>query len=96
MTAIDPGGGGGSGPPPNGDDDDDGGGGRPVATEAEGEAPPPSQCQEVEELSVRRLSLQATGGGAEEQEGEETKTREEAGPMDSEHTTTETDGEEGI
>ncbi|XP_037542761.1 E3 ubiquitin-protein ligase HECW2 [Nematolebias whitei] len=93
VTAIDPGGDGGSGPPPNGGDDD-GGGERPLATEAEGEAPPPSQCQEVEELSVRRLSLQATGGGAEEQEGEETKTREEAGPIDSEHITTETDEEE--
>lgn len=42
---------------------------------------------------MRRLSLQAAGGMAKEQEGEETK---EAGSADSEQVTTETDGEEGI
>lgn len=44
---------------------------------------------------MRRLSLQASGGVAEEQEGEETKPHEEAGSADSEQVTTETDGEEG-
>ncbi len=51
---------------------------------------------EVEEVSVRRPSLQAAGGVATEQEGEETKPQEEAGSADSEQVSTETDGEEGI
>lgn len=42
---------------------------------------------------MRRLSLQAAGGVAEEQEGEEAKPHEES--VDSEQVTTETDGEEG-
>lgn len=65
-------------------------------TDAAGEAPPAFEQQVVEEISVRRLSLQAAGGMAEEQEGEETKPHEEAGSADSEQATTETDGEEGI
>lgn len=50
---------------------------------------------EVAEVSVRRLSLQATGGVVSEQEGEETKPREETGPADSDQITTERDGDEG-
>lgn len=43
---------------------------------------------------MRRLSLQAAGGVAEQQEGE-AKPSEEAGSADSEQVTTETEGEEG-
>lgn len=50
---------------------------------------------EEEEVSVRRLSLQAAGGVVSEQEEEETKPREEAGPADSEQIATERDGDEG-
>lgn len=74
---------------------DDEGGGQVVVTEAAREAPPASGQEEVEGISVRRLSLQAAGGVAEEQQGEETKPNEEAGSADSEQVTTETDGEEG-
>uniref|UniRef100_A0A3B4TU14 HECT-type E3 ubiquitin transferase n=1 Tax=Seriola dumerili TaxID=41447 RepID=A0A3B4TU14_SERDU len=74
---------------------DDEGGGQTDVTEAEGEAPAASGQEEVEETSVRRLSLQAAGGVAEEQEGEVTKPQEEAGSADSEQVTTETDGEDG-
>lgn len=92
-TAIDPGGDVVSGTPPTNQAEDDEGGGQVAIAEAEGEAPPAGEQVEVEEVSVRRLSLQAAGGMAKEQEGEETK---EAGSADSEQVTTETDGEEGI
>uniref|UniRef100_A0A8D3B800 HECT-type E3 ubiquitin transferase n=1 Tax=Scophthalmus maximus TaxID=52904 RepID=A0A8D3B800_SCOMX len=84
--------------PPTTQTVDDEGGGQADVTEAEGAAPPASeqqQQQEAEESSVRRPSLQAAGGVAEEQEGEETKPQAEAGSVDSEHVTTETEGEEG-
>uniref|UniRef100_A0A1A8IQJ1 HECT-type E3 ubiquitin transferase n=1 Tax=Nothobranchius kuhntae TaxID=321403 RepID=A0A1A8IQJ1_NOTKU len=88
AMAIDPGGDADPGPPPttlalDGDDD---------AIKNEGEAPPASE--QIEELSARRRSLQATGGGTEEQEGEGSK-REEVCSMESEQVTMETDGEEG-
>uniref|UniRef100_A0A3B4G048 HECT-type E3 ubiquitin transferase n=1 Tax=Pundamilia nyererei TaxID=303518 RepID=A0A3B4G048_9CICH len=90
-TAIDPGGDiDSAAPPTNQAVDGDGQG-------AAAEAPPPpptSEQQEVEEISVRRLSLQAAGGVAEQQEGE-AKPSEEAGSADSEQVTTETEGEEG-
>ncbi|KAL3056772.1 hypothetical protein OYC64_019286 [Pagothenia borchgrevinki] len=89
-TAIDPGGDVVSGTPPTNQAVDDEGGGQVAPSEAAG-APPPVSEQVGEELSVRRLSLQAAGGMAETQEGEETKPCEEAGSADS----TETDGEEG-
>ncbi|KAK1902418.1 E3 ubiquitin-protein ligase HECW2, partial [Dissostichus eleginoides] len=89
-TAIDPGGEVVSGTPPTNQAVDDEGGGQVAPSEAAG-APPPVSEQVGEELSVRRLSLQAAGGVAETQEGEETKPCEEAGSADS----TETDGEEG-
>ncbi|XP_030613934.1 E3 ubiquitin-protein ligase HECW2 [Archocentrus centrarchus] len=94
-TAIDPGGDIDSGVPPICQAVDDEGGGQAAVTEAE--APPslPSEREvEVEEIGVRRLSLQAAGGVAEQQEGE-TKPCEEAGSADSEQVTTETEGEEG-
>lgn len=91
-TAIDPGGDVVSGTPPTNQAVDDEGGGQVAFAEAEGEA---REQAEVEEVIVRRLSLQAAGGVAEEQEGEETKPQEEAGSADSEQVTTETDGEEG-
>lgn len=98
MRNIDPGGDEDLGPPLNAqtindDDDDRDGRGQAETTDAGGEAPPPSEQEEMEELIVRRLSLQATGGGAEEPEGEETKTQEEAGLM---NTKQETDRDEGI
>lgn len=64
--------------------------------EAEGEVPSAGEQVEEEEVSVRRLSLQAAGGVAKEEEGEQTKPPEEAGSADSEQVTTETDGEEGM
>ncbi|XP_019123303.2 E3 ubiquitin-protein ligase HECW2 isoform X1 [Larimichthys crocea] len=94
-TAIDPGGDVVSGTPPTNQAVDDEGGGQVAVTEIEGVAPTPGEQVTVEELSVRRLSLQASGGVAEEPEGEETKPHEEAGSADSEQVTTETDGEEG-
>ncbi|XP_061579798.1 E3 ubiquitin-protein ligase HECW2 [Cololabis saira] len=96
-TAIDPGGDLESGPPQTTQTVDDEGGGQAAAAAAEPErdAPSTSGQQEVEQLSVRRLSLQAAGGVAEEPEGKETKTSEEVGPVDSEQVTTETDREEG-
>ncbi|XP_035459955.2 E3 ubiquitin-protein ligase HECW2 isoform X1 [Scophthalmus maximus] len=97
-AAIDPGGHAVSSTPPTTQTVDDEGGGQADVTEAEGAAPPASeqqQQQEAEESSVRRPSLQAAGGVAEEQEGEETKPQAEAGSVDSEHVTTETEGEEG-
>ncbi|XP_044222097.1 E3 ubiquitin-protein ligase HECW2 isoform X2 [Thunnus albacares] len=95
-TAIDPGGDVTSGTPPSNQAVADEGGGQVVAvTEAEVEAPSAGEQEEVEEISVRRLSLQAAGGVAVEQEGEETKPPEEAVSADSEQATTETDGEEG-
>lgn len=67
-----------------------------AVTGAAGEAPPASeQVVVVAEITVRRLSLQAAGGGAAEQEGAETKPVEKAASADSEQATTETDGEEG-
>lgn len=75
---------------------DDEGGGQAAFAEAEGGAPPVSEQVEAEEVGVRRLSLEAAGGVVKEQEGEETKPREEAGSAESEQVTTETDGEEGI
>ncbi|KAM4731645.1 E3 ubiquitin-protein ligase HECW2 isoform 1-T3 [Anableps anableps] len=95
AAAIDPGGGVESGPSPTtqtGHEEEEEAGGGAGATEAEGE-PPAAGEQQEEEVSVRRLSLQATGGD-EEQQGEEMKTREEVGAVDTEHVTTETDGEE--
>lgn len=94
-TAIDPGGDVVSGTPPTNQAVDDEGGGQVAVTEAEGEAPPASEQEEAEGISVRRPSLQAAGGVTEEPEGEETKPSEEAGSVDSEQVTTETDGEEG-
>lgn len=94
-TAIDPGGPVDPSTPPTTQTIDAEAGGQAVVTEAEGEAPAANAQQEVEEISVRRLSLQAAGGVAEEQEGEETRPQEEAGSADSEQVTTETDGEEG-
>ncbi|XP_070831864.1 E3 ubiquitin-protein ligase HECW2 [Chaetodon trifascialis] len=91
-AAIDPGGDVISGTPPTNQAVDDEGGGPVAAAEAEGEA---REQVEVEEVSARRLSLQAAGGVAEEQEGEETKRQDEAGSADSEQVTTETDREEG-
>uniref|UniRef100_A0A3B5BMR5 HECT-type E3 ubiquitin transferase n=1 Tax=Stegastes partitus TaxID=144197 RepID=A0A3B5BMR5_9TELE len=107
-TAIDPGGDVESGAPPTNQAVDDEGGGQAAAapaaaaaaaaaaatSEVEGQAAPASEQVEVEEISVRRLSLQASGGVAEAQEGEETKPSEEAGSAESEQVTTETDGEE--
>ncbi|XP_034550466.1 E3 ubiquitin-protein ligase HECW2 isoform X2 [Notolabrus celidotus] len=72
-------------------------GGQVSVTEAAGEAPPssePAQAQ-AEEVSVRRLSMQASGGVAEELDGVVSKPQEEAGSADSEQVTTETDGEDG-
>uniref|UniRef100_A0A1A7WN20 HECT-type E3 ubiquitin transferase n=1 Tax=Iconisemion striatum TaxID=60296 RepID=A0A1A7WN20_9TELE len=83
AMAIDPGGDTEPAPPPSTPTVDD-----------KGEALPASEQEEVEELSVRRLSLQATGGGAEEHEGEESK-REEVCSIESEQITMETDREEG-
>ncbi|XP_044073037.1 E3 ubiquitin-protein ligase HECW2 isoform X2 [Siniperca chuatsi] len=94
-TAIDPGGDVVSGTPPTNQAVDDEGGGQVVFTEAEGGAPPASEEEEVHGISVRRLSLQAAGGVAEEQAGAGIKPHEEAGSVDSEQVTTETDGEEG-
>uniref|UniRef100_A0A673B5Z6 HECT-type E3 ubiquitin transferase n=1 Tax=Sphaeramia orbicularis TaxID=375764 RepID=A0A673B5Z6_9TELE len=91
-AAIDPGGDMVSDTPPTNQAVDDEGGGLGAVSEVEGEAPVGGVHEELEEITVRRLSLQAAGGVAEEQEGEETK---EVGSADSEQVTTETDGEEG-
>uniref|UniRef100_A0AAQ5ZHC3 HECT-type E3 ubiquitin transferase n=1 Tax=Amphiprion ocellaris TaxID=80972 RepID=A0AAQ5ZHC3_AMPOC len=50
---------------------DDEGGGQAAPAEVEGQAPPASEQEEAEEISIRRLSLQAAGGVADDQEGEE-------------------------
>lgn len=84
-------------PPTNQAEDDEGGGQAAAAREAEVEAAAQVEV-DVEEVSVRRLSLQAVGSTvASEQEGEESKphVEEEAGPADSEPIPTERDGEEG-
>ncbi|XP_041857309.1 E3 ubiquitin-protein ligase HECW2 isoform X2 [Melanotaenia boesemani] len=94
-TAIDPGGDVESGTPPTGQTVDDEGGGQAAVTQAEGEAAPASQQEEVEEINTRRLSLQAAGGVDEDQEGEETKACEEVASVDSEQVATETDREKG-
>ncbi|KAM7407869.1 hypothetical protein PAMA_003570 [Pampus argenteus] len=94
-TAIDPGGDMVSATPPTNQDVDDEGGGQVAVTEAAVEAPSASEQPEVEEIGARRLSLQAAGGVAEEQEGVGTKPHEEVGFVDSDQVTTETDGEEG-
>ncbi|XP_070694010.1 E3 ubiquitin-protein ligase HECW2 [Pempheris klunzingeri] len=94
-TAIDPGGDAVPGTPPTNQAVDDEGGGQVTVTEAVGEAPPASEQEVAEAISVRRLSLQAAGGPADIPEGEETKQHEEPGSADSEQVTTETDGEEG-
>ncbi|TMS06479.1 E3 ubiquitin-protein ligase HECW2 [Larimichthys crocea] len=65
-TAIDPGGDVVSGTPPTNQAVDDEGGGQVAVTEIEGVAPTAGEQVTVEELSVRRLSLQASGGVAEE------------------------------
>lgn len=93
-TAIDPGGDAVSGNPPL-SPAADGEGGEGRITEARGEAPTSGGPAEAEEAGARRLSLQAVGGVAKEQEGEELKSRGEGGSADSEQVTTETDGEEG-
>lgn len=74
---------------------DDEGGGQVNITDAGGDAPPSSEPEQAEEVSARRLSMQAAGGVAEDQERAETKPQEEAGSADSEQATTETDGEDG-
>uniref|UniRef100_A0AAQ5Y324 HECT-type E3 ubiquitin transferase n=1 Tax=Amphiprion ocellaris TaxID=80972 RepID=A0AAQ5Y324_AMPOC len=94
-TAIDPGGDVESATPLTNQAVDDEGGGQAAPAEVEGQAPPASEQEEAEEISIRRLSLQAAGGVADDQEGEERKPSEEAGSADSEQVTTETDGEEG-
>lgn len=94
-TAIDPGGDVISGTTPISQAVDDEGGRQAAVTEAEEDAPAASEQEEVEEISVRALSLQAAGGVADEQEGEEIKPQKDAGSVDSEHVTTETDREEG-
>lgn len=64
--------------------------------QAVGESASANQVQESGEIVERRRSLQAAGGVAEEQvAGAESKTPKEAGPVDSDQVTTETDGEEG-
>ncbi|XP_067370948.1 E3 ubiquitin-protein ligase HECW2 isoform X1 [Channa argus] len=95
ATAIDPGGDVISITPPTIKALDDEGGGRAVIGEAQVEAPAASEQEDFEEIGVRRLSLQAAGSLAEQQEGEETKPHREAGPVDSGQVTTETDGEGG-
>ncbi|XP_024919297.1 E3 ubiquitin-protein ligase HECW2 isoform X5 [Cynoglossus semilaevis] len=74
-TAIDPGGPDVSSLPRTRQDDE--GDGDPDVFEAEGQALPASEQQqqqeEVGEISVRRLSLQAVGGASVEEEGENTK-----------------------
>lgn len=70
---------------------DDEGANQAIASDAGAEAPAASEREEVE-ISVRRMSLQAAGGMAEEQEGEAIKV---PGSVDSEHAATETDQEEG-
>ncbi|XP_023806623.1 E3 ubiquitin-protein ligase HECW2 isoform X2 [Oryzias latipes] len=70
-------------------------GGQAAVSEAEGDAPRASEEGEVEELSVRRLSLQATGGVDEEQEGEETKTRKAVTTDESQQATTDADRDQG-
>uniref|UniRef100_A0A3Q3NPC0 HECT-type E3 ubiquitin transferase n=1 Tax=Labrus bergylta TaxID=56723 RepID=A0A3Q3NPC0_9LABR len=95
-TAIDPGGEVVSNIPPTTQAVDDEGGG-PVSIAEAGAAPlapPTSAPDQVEEVSVRRLSMQAAGGVAEEPEGAGSKPNEEVGSLDSEQVTTETDGEE--
>ncbi|XP_056282015.1 E3 ubiquitin-protein ligase HECW2 isoform X2 [Pseudoliparis swirei] len=95
-TAIDPRGDVVSGTPPtNHAVDDEGGGQAAIAEAAREAAPPPGDPAAVEEIGVRRLSLQAAGGVAERRAGEEAKPNEEAGSADSDQTATETDGEEG-
>ncbi|KAM9363982.1 LOW QUALITY PROTEIN: E3 ubiquitin-protein ligase HECW2 [Pholidichthys leucotaenia] len=84
-TAIDPGGE--TAAPPTNQDVADEGGGPAAVSEAEGEAP--AIREGVEELGVRRLSLQAVGGVAEDQVAE-MKPHEEA-----ESEQGKTDGEEG-
>ncbi|KAM6978136.1 E3 ubiquitin-protein ligase HECW2 isoform 1-T2 [Tautogolabrus adspersus] len=94
-TAIDPGGEVVSNVPPTTQAVDDEGGGPVSIAEAGGEAPPTSAPNQVEEVIVRRLSMQAAGGVAEEPEGAGAKPNEDAGSLDSEQVLTETDGEEG-
>lgn len=94
-AAIDPGGDVVSRTPPTNQAVDDEGGGQAASAESEGEAPPPIEQVELEEMGQRRLSMQAAGGVAEEQEGEGAKPQEGAESADSEQVTTETDGEEG-
>lgn len=74
---------------------DDEGGGQAAVTEAVAVASAASVQEEVEEIGARRLSLQAAGGVAEEHEGEGTKSHKDAGSVDSEQVTAETDREEG-
>ncbi|KAM9804738.1 E3 ubiquitin-protein ligase HECW2 [Neosynchiropus ocellatus] len=94
-TVIDPGGEGISGTPPASQPVDDEGGGHGGVTEAQDGVEPPGEEEVVLEVSVRRLSLQAAGGGAEQPHQEETKLQEEPGAVESEQVATETDGEEG-
>ncbi|XP_026152270.1 E3 ubiquitin-protein ligase HECW2 [Mastacembelus armatus] len=93
-TAIDPGGDVVFNTPPTNQAVDDEGGGHAAITSAERKALPANNIEEVEEVSVRRLSLQAAGGVAGEQDREEAKTHEESGSVESEQVTTEANGEE--
>ncbi|KAF7667298.1 hypothetical protein LDENG_00068720 [Lucifuga dentata] len=93
-TAIDPGGDGTLGTPPITQPVNDEGG-HATVTETEGEAPPASGQEPGEEIHERRPSMQAARGMADEPEGEGSKPHEEAGSMESEQVTTETEGEEG-
>ncbi|XP_020781113.2 LOW QUALITY PROTEIN: E3 ubiquitin-protein ligase HECW2 [Boleophthalmus pectinirostris] len=97
-AAIDPGGEGVSRAPP--DPQDIGAEGSGVVPEADGaELSVSGRLEEVEVITVRRLSLQATGGGGggegrEEQERPDPKPEEEGPAADSE-ANAETDGDEG-
>ncbi|KAM9710687.1 E3 ubiquitin-protein ligase HECW2 isoform 3-T3 [Menidia menidia] len=94
-TAIDPGGNVEQGNRPTSQTVDDEGGAQATVMEAEREVPPGREREEIEEIRVRRLSLQAAGGVAEEQEKKEAKTQEDVASLDSEQVATETEREEG-
>ncbi|XP_077435746.1 E3 ubiquitin-protein ligase HECW2-like [Vanacampus margaritifer] len=91
-AAIDPGGEVTGGTPPSSPPVDRERDGLGACPEVAGEA---TLALESDEMGTRKLSLQASGGVAQEADGEESKPHEEAGSAESEQVTTETDGEEG-
>ncbi|XP_064831820.1 E3 ubiquitin-protein ligase HECW2 isoform X1 [Oncorhynchus masou masou] len=94
-AAIDPGGDTITDNSPTSQHVDDEGDEQTPANEVEGDAPSANELEPGEEISELRRSLQASGSVSQDEVGEEPRQAGDAGTVDSDAVTTETDGEDG-